>query len=64
MVNVDHEITYFDQVKMVLKLFSPWGMPLSQDVRVRLEGDKSYKSKIYKTDSNGVLTLTLPFSIR
>jgi len=63
MVNVDHEITYFDQVKMVLKLFSPWGMPLSQDVRVRLEGDKSYKSKIYKTDSNGVLTLTLPFSV-
>lgn len=52
---------YYGSVKITIKLKSPWKMPLSQKIKVKLIGSKTYKTGWLKTSSKGILTIKLPY---
>lgn len=59
-----YQYTYTTKsVKLKLKITSPWGMSLSQRVKVKLTGAKSFTSKWLKTDSKGVVSVIVPFNV-
>ena len=53
-------VPYYGGVELTIKITSPWNMPLSQNVKLRLKGSKSYKTDWIKTDSNGMLKVNVP----
>ena len=58
--SVVKSVPYYGGVKFTIKIISPWNMPLSQNVKLRLKGSKSYKTDWIKTDSNGMLKVNVP----
>ena len=53
-------VPYYGGVELTIKITSPWNMPLSQNVKLRLKGSKSFKTDWLKTDSNGMLKVNVP----
>lgn len=37
-------VSYFNDVRITIKLTSPWNMPLSQYVKLTFKGSKTYKT--------------------
>ena len=58
--SVVKSVPYYGGVEFTIKIISPWNMPLSQNVKLRLKGSKSYKTDWIKTDSNGMLKVNVP----
>lgn len=58
--SVVKSVPYYGGVEFTIKIISPWNMPLSQNVKLRLKGSKSYKTDWIKTDSNGMLKVNAP----
>ncbi|WP_458454917.1 right-handed parallel beta-helix repeat-containing protein [Methanobrevibacter sp.] len=51
---------YFNTVKLKIKLSSPWKTSLSQKIKLKFKGPKTYSTKWLKTSKSGILVVTLP----
>lgn len=54
---------YFNNVKLKIKLTSPWKQSTSQMVKLRFTGLKSYSTGWIKMSKNGIITFKVPFNI-
>lgn len=55
--------SYFNGVKLKIKLTSPWKDSLSKKVRIRFKGVNSYSTGWLYMPKNGVLSYNVPFNI-
>jgi predicted outer membrane repeat protein len=51
-------------VKLKVKITSPWKLPVSQKIQVKLKGPKKFTSKWVKADSNGIVKVIVPFNVK
>jgi predicted outer membrane repeat protein len=56
--------SYFSNVRLSIKLTSPWVDLLSQNIKLRFKGASNYKTDWIKTGSNGVLNLKVPLNLK
>ncbi len=62
-VSIEKFNKYWSDVKLKIKISSPWKMPLSQSIKITFDGPKKYTTKWLKTNSHGILDIKVPLKI-
>lgn len=55
--------TYFGDIRLKIKLTSPWNMPLSHKIKIKFLGSKNYLIGTYKTNNDGKVSIKVPKNI-
>lgn len=60
---ITQDSSYFGDVKLRIKFTPVWNVTPSQDFKLTFNGTDTYKTKWLKTDSSGMLNLTVPVNL-
>ena len=64
LVKITYSTKNAKNLKVKIKITSPWKVSLSQKIKIKIKSKNGYTSKWLKTDSNGKLTITVPSNVK